>query len=186
MSVYIGARDLSGVPLGTHQFIVLHFSEPQFPIHISGMVYHTKYLGDGHYGVVIGAQNRGSLVVEIAEKGDLLATREYFGAANTSIFKPDFSSQLRLVDYGTVPDAEAKRRVMQLATNFRLNQAISPIPYPFMGLGYNSNSFVQSLIRHSGGNVDTNMNGWDVSHDKVIPKTYFEAQCPVKPRPTLN
>jgi hypothetical protein len=44
-------------------------------------VYETKLLGHNVYGIVIGAQNRETLKVEMFEGADTLAAQEHFGEA---------------------------------------------------------------------------------------------------------
>jgi hypothetical protein len=71
MAVYLAARDLAGAPLGTHQFlIVVSESNPYPPARLGGTLIYSKDLGKGTMGYVIGAHNRGTLVVEYFEKSD--------------------------------------------------------------------------------------------------------------------
>lgn len=79
-----------------------------------------------------------------------------------------------------------KRRVLYRINNYILNQTIDPINYPALGFGVNSNSWVQSILKYAGGRVDTNMKGFDLSHSKTIPRTYFDPICPVKRRIRVN
>jgi hypothetical protein len=186
MAIYAGARDLSGLAIGTHQFIVLTFTNSFPPQTIGYSKVSTKALGGGVRGIVIGAQNRGNLAVEFFEAGDLSAAMEYFGGKKTKWYKSDYDAELREVKYGSVPELEAKRRVIKLIDSYLLNQKIDPIKYPTAGLGVNSNSWAQSVIEYSGGKVDGDMKGADISNSKRVPRAYFQAVCPSKSRVKVN
>ncbi|MCG7567103.1 hypothetical protein MHM95_12510 [Pseudoalteromonas sp. CnMc7-15] len=186
MAIYVGARDLSGLAIGTHQFIVITFENPTPPLQIGLKKVAAKPLGRGVRGIVIGAQNRGKLVAEFHEKGDLTAAMEYFGGVETNWHTSDYDAQLIEVGYGNLPEQEAKRRVINLIGNYILNQTVDPIKYPTAGFGVNSNSWVQSVIEYSGGNVDGDMKGFDISNSKRVPRTYFMPFCPVAPRVKVN
>ena len=186
MGIYVGARDLNGVAIGTHQFIVLTYEHPIAPLTIGNKQVSTRILGHGTRGIVIGAQNRGDLVVEFFEENDFSAAMEHFGGKEAKWYKSDFSAELKKVSYGSVPEPEAKRRIFHLVGAYLLNQTISPIRYLTIGFGVNSNSWVQSVVEYSGGKVDGDMFGLDISQDKRIPHTYFEAVCPKDARPQVN
>jgi len=78
MAVYVGARDLAGnlAFIGTHQFLVIMPDSGSVPPAVlpSGKIIFPKNLGNEKLGYVIGAQNRGRLVVEYFEKSDYIAT----------------------------------------------------------------------------------------------------------------
>jgi len=186
MAVYVGARDLSGLAIGTHQFIVLTYEHPLPLQNIAFSQVTTKLLGGNTRGIVIGAQNRGNLAVEFFEKGDLTAAMEFFGGIETKWHKSDYDTQLMEVDCGSLPDPEAKRRVLNLIESYLLNQRNDPIKYPTAGLGVNSNSWAQSVIQYSGGKVSGDMKGFDISNSKRVPSTYFKAVCLNKPRVQVN
>ena len=186
MAIYVGARDLSGLAVGTHQFIVITYENPIPPLKVGFLSVPAKMLGKGVRGIVIGAQNRGKLVVEFFEKGDLTAAMEFFGGIETKWHTSDFDTELIKVDYNLVPEQEAKRRVINQIENYILNQKIDPIRYPTAGFGVNSNSWVQSVIEYSGGKVSGDMKGFDISNSKRVPRTYFMPFCTVKPRIKVN
>jgi len=186
MAIYVGARDLSGLVVGTHQFIVITYENPIPPLKIGFSSVPAKMLGKGVRGIVIGAQNRGKLAVEFYEKGDLTAAMEFFGGIETKWHTSDYDTQLIKVEYGLVPDQEAKRRVINLIENYILNQKTDPIRYPTAGFGVNSNSWAQSVIEYSGGKVSGDMKGLDISNSKRVPRTYFMPFCTVKPRIKVN
>jgi hypothetical protein len=73
-----------------------------------------------------------------------------------------------------------------LIDSYLLNQKIDPIKYPTAGIGVNSNSWAQSLIEYSGGKVKGDMKGADISNSKRVPRTYFQAICPIKRRVKVN
>ena len=118
MAIYVGARDLSGLAVGTHQFIVITYENPIPPLKIGVSKVPAKLLGKDVRGIVIGAQNRGKLAVEFYEKGDLTAAMEFFGGVETNWHTSDYDTQLIEVEYGSVPEHEAKRRVVNLIGNY--------------------------------------------------------------------
>ena len=179
MAVYLAARDLAGSPLGTHQFlIVVSESNPYPPARLGGTSIYSKDLGKGTMGYVIGAHNRGTLVVEYFEKSDYEATREHFDPSLVKWYRPDFDTEVVRVHFGKVDDATAVKQVFDLVDTFYLNQSMDPIKYPTAGLGYNSNSWAQTVILLAGGRVKSNLKGLDVAHDKRIPATYFDTHLP--------
>ena len=186
MTIYVGARDLSGLPIGTHQFIVITFPNQQL-IMIGKRVYVAKLLGPKVYGIVVGAQNRGTLNVEVFEKADTLAAQEYFGGVKKVWYKSDFDTQMNIVKFN---DSELslhhERKMVSLIDAYHTNQTLDPIRYPTAGAGFNSNSWAQSVIEYSGGKVESNMKGLDIFHKYRIPKTYFIPYCPSEPRVKLN
>lgn len=76
--------------------------------------------------------------------------------------------------------------MIRLIENYILNQKLDPIRYPTVGLGVNSNSWDQSVIEYSGGKVNGNMKGFDVSNSKRVPRTYFMPFCTLQPRIKVN
>jgi len=186
MAVYIGARDLSGFPLGTHQFIVITFPNP-VALMVGDQVFATKILGPRLNGIVIGAHDRGTLNVEVFERGDTIAAKEFFGGSKASWSKWDYDAELRVVKFnGADFSLHGERKLISLVSAYLINQTLDPISYPTGGIGFNSNSWVQSAIEYSGGKVNGNMKGLDIYHKKRIPETYFLPFCPPNPRIKLN
>jgi len=186
MAVYIGARDLSGIPFGTHQFIVITGRDRLTPRDIGFEKVSAKFLGKDTYGIVIGAHNRGNLAVEFFESADFEAAQEFFGGKKTKWYSSDFDAELHKVDFGNTPGSVAANLVLFRISAFLINQSMDRIPYPSGGLGYNSNSWAQSVIEYSSGKGVEDFKGLDVSNSKRIPRIYFEPVCTVKPRPRLN
>lgn len=186
MAVYIGARDLSGLPFGTHQFIVITGQDLLVQRKIGFKDVKAKHLGKNTYGIVIGAHNRGHLAVEFFESADFEATQEYFGGKKTKWYSADFDTELHKVNFGNTPENVAKDLVLFRVDAFLINQSMDKIPYPTAGLGFNSNSWAQSVIEYSSGNSIEDFKGFDISHSKRIPRIYFEPVCTLKPRPRLN
>lgn len=187
MKVYAAARDLAGnlAFVGTHQFLIIETSK-NIPIAINGNRYPPTELGGGVKGYVLGAHNIGNkLTVKPFEENDVLAAKEYYGGVETKIYRKDFDTEVRKITFETNVESYVYR-LFTLADNFSLNQITDPIRYPTAGQGFNSNSWVNSMVKHSGGIYDSNFSGIDSAHDKVIPLTYFMAICPSKPRPRLN
>lgn len=186
MPVYICARDLSGLAIGTHQFIVIANKGALAPRKIGFETIHAKALGKGHYGIVIGAQNRGKLKVEFFENGDFTAAREHFGGIKTHWYKPDYDAEVHQVKFAGVSDKMAMDKVIMRIESYLLNQSQDPIRYPTAGLGVNSNSWAQSVIEYAGGKGLQDFDGFDVSNTKRIPRTYFEPVCLPTARPKVN
>lgn len=186
MTVYVGGRDLSGLPIGTHQFIVITYPTRQ-SIMIGRRVFATKLLGPSVHGIVIGAQNRGTLNVEMFEKADTQAAKEHFGGAKKVWHKSDYDTEMKLVRFnGSSSTLHHERKLISLVDAYYLNQTLDPIIYPTAGAGFNSNSWTQSLVQYSGGQVDSNMKGLDIHYKRRIPETYFIPYCPSEPRVKLN
>jgi len=185
MTIYIGARDLNGMPVGTHQFLLIT-TDKVIPVKIDGKLITPKVLGKGIKGYVIGAQNRNRrLQVEFFERSDFIAVKEYFGGIEKSFFQSDFDAELKEVSFSN-SELLSQVRLFQLINAFTINQSLDPIKYPSAGFGFNSNSWAGSMIKHSGGVVDTDFSGLDIFHDRLIPITYFLPICPSASRPVLN
>jgi hypothetical protein len=158
MSIYVGARDLSGLPFGTHQFVVITYSSRK-SIKIGRRVYETKLLGHNVYGIVIGAQNRETLKVEMFEGADTLAAQEHFGEAKKTWYKSDYDTEMQLVKFnGSELSLEHESKLISLVDAYLINQSLDPISYLTAGAGYN----------------------------RRISETYFTPICPSKPRVKLN
>mgnify|MGYP006875363304 CR=1 FL=1 len=186
MTVYIGARDLNGLPVGTHQFIVITFPTPQTII-IGRRAASSRTLGPNVHGIVIGAQNRGSLKVEAFEDADTLAAREYFGGVEKKWYESDYDAELHIVKFnGATFSPQGEKKLISSIGAYIINQLLDPIRYPTAGMGFNSNSWAQSAIKYAGGTTISNMAGLDIFHHRRIPETYFLPYCPSKPRVKLN
>ena len=186
MTVYIGARDLNGLPVGTHQFIVITFNSPQTII-LGGKAVSARTLGPKTHGIVIGAQNRGSLNVEAFEVADTLAAREFLGGLEKKWYESDYDAELHIVRFnGTAISPYGEKKLISLINAYITNQILDPIRYPTAGAGFNSNSWAQSAIKYAGGVAPSNMRGLDIFHHRRIPETYFLPYCPSKPRVKLN
>lgn len=190
MAVYVAARDLAGniAFIGTHQFIIIipdSGSTP--PVSMpNGKTIYPKNLGNGKFGYVIGAQNKGRLKVEYFETSDYRATLEHFNPKKYRKWHtPDLDAELRLVKHNKT-DSEFIRVILFLISNYIINEQEDNIPYPFAGLSVNSNSWAQSLILAANGHVESNFSGLDVSYALRIPSIYFQAICPQYPRPKVN
>jgi len=188
MTVYVGARDLNAFPVGTHQFIVITYPR-QTSIMIGDSGYLTQELGPDINGLVIGAHNNTNLIVKIFEQADTEAAKEYFGGKNTHWYIDDWDTEMRRVSFkGSDFSLHAQREIIRLIDTYITNQQLDKINYPSNGMGFNSNSWVQTVIELAGGQIDggSNMKGFDISHNKRIPKTYFDPYCPDEPRIQLN
>lgn len=186
MAIYIAARDLAGLPIGTHQFIIIeNVSNPYPPAKLNGKLIYPKYFGKGRSGYVVGAHNRGNLSAIYFEKSDFKATLEYFNKGSAGLFS-DFDTEIIQVNYTGIKDLEAVKLVFNLVDNYNINQRMDKIKYPIAGFGFNSNSWAQTIIKLSGGIVQSDLGGLDISKYKRIPKTYFEPICPTAKRIQIN
>lgn len=127
MAVYVGARDLAGslAFIGTHQFIVLIPDKGNLPPAVlpDGSAVYPKKLGNGKLGFVIGAQNRGRLIVEFFEKSDYKATLEHFNPnKHRKWYKSDFDAELKLVTHNS-SDLAFIRRIITLTSNYIINES---------------------------------------------------------------
>ena len=187
MAIYIAARDLAGLPIGTHQFLIIESnSNPHPAARIKDKLVYPKNLGNGKLGYVVGAHNRDNLSVIYFEKSDYEATLEHYDKNRLSFYKSDFDTEVVKVTYSKVMDDEAIKLVFNLIENYNTNQSMDKIMYPTAGFGFNSNSWAQTIIELSGGIVISDLGGIDISSDKRIPKTYFEPICPIERRPKIN
>lgn len=188
MSIYIAARDLAGmVPIGTHQFIIIdNLSIPYQSGMLAGKIIGPRNLGNGKLGYVVGAHNRGNLEAIYFEKSDYEATLEYFDKKRVRFFKPDFDTEVIKVKFPNSNEKVAISNIIKIVDTYSLNQSIDKIAYPSAGFGFNSNSWAQTVIELSGGVVQSDLKGVDISSEKRIPKTYFMPICPAQPRPRIN
>lgn len=172
MATYVAARDLASVPIGTHQFIVIVPDNPNLQVHFvapQGAIVKARRLTASVSGFVIGAQNRSvngtnRLIVEFFEPSDLQATREFFAPKrHTSWYKSDFDTEAQRVQHRD-SDHAFIRQIFFLVKNFMINEMEENIPYPPGGIGYNSNSWAQTVIEIAGGRVSADFRGADVAH----------------------
>lgn len=187
MPVYVAARDLDGFAIGTHQFIIIeNKSNPHPAAKLNKKTISPKNLGNGKLGYVIGAHNQSNLVVEYFEKSDYRATLEYFDKKSVRFYKSDYDTEVIKVVFPKKNEQIAIREIFEMVNAYHINQSIDKIKYPPMGLGFNSNSWAQTVIELAGGKVKSDLEGFDIANKKRIPKTYFLPYCPVKPRPIIN
>lgn len=187
MPIYIAARDLAGLPIGTHQYIIIENRSNPYPTaKLDGKVIYQRSLGNGKSGYVVGAHNRGNLSIEFFEKSDYEATLEFFDKKRLNFFKSDFDTEAIIVKFPKTPEQTAIRIIFRLIDNYHINQTMDKIKYPTAGFGFNSNSWAQTIIELAGGKVQSDLGGLDISNEKRIPKTYFDPICPAKPRPIIN
>lgn len=187
MPVYIAARDLDGFAIGTHQFIIVeNKSNPHPAAKLDGKVISPKNLGNGKLGYVIGAHNRSNLAVEYFEKSDYKAALEHFDKKMVKFYSSDYDTEVIKVIFSSKDEQIAIREIFDFVNNYQINQSMDKIKYPPVGLGFNSNSWVQTVIELAGGKVQSDLKGFDVANKKRIPETYFLPHCPANPRPVIN
>ena len=187
MPAYIAARDLAGLPIGTHQFIIIELKSKFYPaVSLNGIAVQPKKLGNGKVGFVVGAHNRANLAVKYFEKNDYQAALEYFDKNRVSFFKSDFDTEVIEVKFRKLGEENAIRKVLNLIEAYSTNQSYDTIKYPPAGFGFNSNSWAQTVIELAGSKIQSDMRGIDISHEKRIPKTYFDSICPTTARAKIN
>lgn len=135
---------------------------------------------------MIGAHNKSNLAVEYFERSDYKATLEYFDKKKVRFYKSDYDTEIIKVDFSKKNEQTVIREIFSLVSAYHLNQSIDKIKYPPVGLGFNSNSWAQTVIELAGGKVKSDLKGFDIANEKRIPKTYFLPHCPVKKRPIIN
>ncbi len=119
--IYIAARDLAGLPFGTHQFIIIeNETNPYPPAKLDGKIIALKNLGNGKLGYVIGAHNKNNLAVEYFEKSDYAATLEYFDKKRVRFYKSDFSTEVIQVNFPTGVKylKNTRLKIIHLVANF--------------------------------------------------------------------
>lgn len=177
-AVYSAARDLDGVPVGTHQFTIV---VPDDPSKFNNLV----DLGGGKLGYTLGAHNvNGRLQFVPNQTADLQAAREWADPKrNTSLFKSDFDTEVKLVPTPNGKnDTSFSAKLTQNAGNYAVNEEAKNIPYPkastnIVGGAINSNSWQQSLIESAGGKSPSDFSGYDPAHNKRIDPAYFQASA---------
>lgn len=149
-------------------------------------IIYPKNLGNGKLSYVVGAHNRGNLAVEFFEKSDYEATLEHYDKKRLKFYKSDFDTEVIKVTFPNINNKIAIVKLFRLIDAYHINQTMDKIKYPTAGFGFNSNSWVQTIIKLAGGKVQSDLSGFDISNAKRIPKTYFDAVCLSKPRPVIN
>lgn len=126
------------------------------------------------------------MVAEYFEASDLEAAREHFDPRRLSWFRSDFDTEAVKVKFKNKTTVEGAKRIFELIENYSINESMDKIPYPRGGIGYNSNSWAQTVISLAGGIGTSDFSGADIGNDKRIPKIYFDPVCLVEPRPRIN
>ncbi len=178
LKVYAAARDLDGVPVGTHQFIIMVPDNPKDfsqPIMIDGAPYRMRDLGNGTMGFVIGAHNvNDRLNVIPFQEADLKAANEHFDPkGNISWYKSDYDTEVCEVK-STKTDTQLINDIINSSNNYIQNERKNNIPYPTPGFGENSNSWVQSIIEYNGGTVREDFTGRDWGAARRIIRKFFK------------
>ena len=172
MAVYAAARDLNGVFIGTHQFLII---EPTGAADYGFLPKDIlRDLGNGTKGIVVGAHNRRHLKAIFFEEADYQATKEYYNPGKyVHWYSSDYDTEVHKVDPGAQSESSLAKRVLYLVNNFMLNETHLQHKYPTGGFGINSNSWAQTVIELAGGTVQEDFSGVDVSHRLRVPALYF-------------
>ncbi|MCG7950390.1 MAG: RHS domain-containing protein, partial [Candidatus Thiodiazotropha endolucinida] len=194
LDVFMFDRDLDGVFVGRHKYLVL---VPDNPNDFSGRSYNIgnfsmtlQDLGNGTYGFVIGAQNDNDrLIVQPFNSADYEATQEFYNPGQyTSFWRPDFSATSSLCSPNTnVPprsDTQIIEDIIAAVQNYARKEASLNIRYPSATQqlqesdGYvNSNSWAHTIIDFVGLNVvrGDNWSGVDALSGNRLDHGYFSA-----------
>jgi len=184
-------RDLNGVPVGRHMFIVIIPDRPEdfdgMRFDIGGGSFEWRDVGNGEMGYVIGAQNIGGrLIAEAFNGADETATNQFFDPDSAPFgwgnFDPNASQCTLPVDPLGAHDTAAIMGLMADITNYNANEERQNIEYPgnrdtILGgdEGFvNSNSWALSVLASAGITPDeTNAPGFDLLGGNRIDEDYF-------------
>ncbi|MDB2550423.1 hemagglutinin repeat-containing protein [Rickettsiales bacterium] len=188
--LYAAARDLKGVPIGTHQFSILAPDNPEdfTPELLSEIgAPPMQDLGDGTMGWVVGAHNRADasgefnlLLAEFNENADFTATKQFFDPKNNiKWYKSDYDTEAHIVNHPGLTDTQLITNVLQNTVNYQNNMVSIPYPKPISTISddsiINSNSWNQSILKHSGATgYPNNFKGADLGTQNSLIKQYFE------------
>tara|TARA_Y100000389_G_scaffold145310_1_gene143805 strand:- start:587 stop:1243 length:657 start_codon:yes stop_codon:yes gene_type:complete len=198
--LYAAARDLatrnrkgelvgSNLP-GTHQFSILAPDNPEdfTPELLSEIgAPPMQDLGDGTMGWVVGAHNRADasdnfnlLLAEFNEGSDFIATQEFMNPDKYKVWhKRDFDTEAHIVNHPGLTDTQLITNVLQNTVNYQNNMISIPYPKLISTISdnsiINSNSWNQSILKHSGAmGYPNNFNGADLGTQNLLIKQYFE------------
>lgn len=198
LAVYLAGRDLNGVPVGTHIFLVLIPDNPggfSKGITIGGNIIKPRSITfAGKKNIfVIGAHNvNGRLKVKPFENADWTATKQYFAPLLfTNPLASDFSPEFRGVtsnvcfigDKSKSQDSLLIENIIKSINNYIVNEAVQNIRYPAPleqlqpGKGFiNSNSWANSVIDSVFSSVrgGRNFGGLDALSGNRLPAEYFQ------------
>ena len=176
LKVYHAARDLDGLGVGTHQFVIVIPDDPT-------KFHKLQDFGNGESGYTLGAfkTDDGRLQFRANDDSDMQAAREALNpSANIKWYTPDLDAETRLVGTPSwMNDTEFITTLIQNAGNYIANEESNNISYPgnfatIFGDPVNSNSWANSLIRSAGGNSNPDFSGFDAGHDRAIDSYYFD------------
>ena len=197
LAVYVFDRDLDGLFIGKHKYLVLVPDDPskfQGTLTINSLDFVLEDLGDGTMGFVIGAQNdNGRLIVELFNGADRTATNQYYDPPSRWDLRPNFSPRQSLTQSAcpasdSRSDTQLINDILSAAANYADNEALLNIPYPgntqqlAHNAGYvNSNSWVNSLMDHVGLTIDDgeNWSGADLLNGNRLDPGYFQQGTPI-------
>jgi hypothetical protein len=191
MEFHLIARDLNGLPIGRHQFIVIITDGVRsFRLLHSKKLITSRRIGS-KYGVVLGAHNikvtqqskYNRLTFIPFEPVDFTSAVEYFGGA-PSLLAGQFGYQIpqgkQFYPNSTTSDEDLAEQILKAIDYYVVNEENFPIAYPLPWFGKNSNSWVNSIldvvsIRKNVGLAD--FDGADAAHDVRIDTMYFKGKC---------
>ncbi|MDO6545528.1 hypothetical protein [Photobacterium sanguinicancri] len=198
METYWLARDLNGVPLGRHQFIViLTGNSPRaFRLKHSKQTLVSRKIGT-QFGLVLGAQNVkptnggkfNRLIVVPFEKADMASAVEHFGGAPSHLSKQfayKKAEAKRVYPRKDASESDLVNAIIKAVDFYIVNESSQPIAYPPPWLGKNSNSWANSVLDAAPTSLPTDPRervkagdffGADAAHDIRINQMYFRRIC---------
>lgn len=185
LEVQHAARDLDGVAVGKHHFLILI---PDKPADFEGNSAGAKLLQalgiqmqtiGSKQMIVVGAHNVSArLQVKFFQVADKTATRELLDPSYKLPFWSDFDAEGHVIAAPSgKSDTQFINELLQAIQNYSANENVSNIPYPKSGMfkgKYNSNSWASSVLQHVGATPWPNFSGMDPLRDARIPEEYFK------------
>ncbi|MBL9170536.1 MAG: hypothetical protein JNN07_22565 [Verrucomicrobiales bacterium] len=186
------ARDLDGMPWGTHQFLILVPDHPEDFVGAGSGAALLREMGiafrwiGGKWAVTAGGHSVGGrLTVQWLERADELAAVELLDRTRSvPLYRSDFDVEAHDISPPAgLGDTEFILRLLKAMQHYRSHQAVAPIEYPPFGGGlspwsrrqWNSNSWVSSLLEAVGGHPWPNFSGYDPLRRNRIPNHYFQS-----------
>ena len=180
------ARDMDGVFIGRHHFLILI---PDRPADFEGNSPGAKLLQalgirmetiGGKQMIVAGAHNvTGRLQVKFFQVADKTATRELHDSSYELPFWSDFDAEGHVIAAPSgKTDTQFITEILQTVQSYIGNENVSNIQYPKAGMfkgKYNSNSWASSVLQHVGATPWPDFNGVDPLSAARIPNDYFKA-----------
>ena len=191
MEFHLISRDLNGLPIGRHQFIVIVTGEQRsFRLQNSKLLISSRKIGD-RYGIVLGAHNikidkkakYNRLTFIPFEEADFTNAREYFGGKPSVLSEQLWYKEPQGKQFfpnENTSDEVLLKEILTAVDYYIVNEKSVPIAYPLPWFGKNSNSWTNSILDVVSIKKDENLSdfdGADAAHDVRIHSMYFKGRC---------